>query len=548
MLIMRFLFLFIIVALLGFNNVSHSQNPDKNKNVENKKDKKKKDVGNTREVIAEGVGDTPDNSLKNAYRNAVRQVVGSIVDEKVLLKNDKLIEEKVLLFSNDFVRSHSEIEGSKKVEMKIHKIRIKTAVDIKAISEKLTTNNITIIETSGQFASRKDNIITKKESTFLAEGTGRSPEEALLAAYRNAIYQVVGAIVDSETLVKNDALIEEKILTYSNGFVTGHKEVSKSNKNGVHSIKILAEVKVTGVVEKINISKISVAFFDGKSVGDKITSEIEKKAATEALLAKNTKDGAELIVKKLNMFNRGLLKIETVIDQKNIAVINKEVNLKCNIWFELDKTLYSQLRSDLKTTLSKMTDKKKEISFECEVENKKRTINSFDEDGSYYQQNFYTIYTDNNQYLPNKGIDRILELLNETKNNIIPSGGFGVVLTNSFTANMKTSNCEIFSFSSDFQDEISKASSLNYNTSFSCKVSLLDENKETIVFKTFKIPSFLVLQKQSGTGVFFISNHFIYNDGKKFYHSPQIVSTVTFKLDPRDIAKIKTAKVEFVDE
>ena len=101
MLIMRFLFLFIIVALLGFNNVSHSQNPDKNKNVENKKDKKKKDVGNTREVIAEGVGDSPDNSLKNAYRNAVRQVVGSIVDEKVLFKNDKLIEEKVLLFSND---------------------------------------------------------------------------------------------------------------------------------------------------------------------------------------------------------------------------------------------------------------------------------------------------------------------------------------------------------------------------------------------------------------------------------------------------------------
>ena len=546
MLIMRFLSLFILVSLLGFNNVSHSQNPDKNKNVENKKDKKKKDVGNTREVIAEGVGDTPDNSLKNAYRNAVRQVVGFIVDEKVLLKNDKLIEEKVLLFSSDFVRSHSEIEGSKKVEMKIHKIRIKTAVDIKAISEKLKTNNITIIETSGQFASRKDNIITKKESTFLAEGTGRSPEEALLAAYRNAIYQVVGAIVDSETLVKNDALIEEKILTYSNGFVTGHKEVSKSNKNGVHSIKILAEVKVTGVVEKINISKISVAFFDGKSVGDKITSEIEKKAATEALLAKNTKDGAELIVKKLNMFNRGLLKIETVIDQKNIAVINKEVNLKCNIWFELDKTLYSQLRSDLKTTLGKITDKKKEISFECVVNKEKRTIQNFDI--GYEIPKFLEIESDDNRYFLEEKTNRILELLNETKNNIIPSGGFGVVLTNSFTANMKTSNCEIFSFSSDFQDEISKASSFNYNTSFGCKVSLLDENKETIVFKTFKIPSFLVLQKQSGTSVFFISNHFIYNDREKFYHSPKIVSTVTFKLDPRDIIKIKTAKVEYVDE
>ena len=545
MLIMRFLFLFILVSLLGFNNVSHSQNPDKNKNVENKKDKKKKDVGNTREVIAEGVGDTPDNSLKNAYRNAVRQVVGFMVDEKILLNNDKLIEEKVLQFSSDFVKSKSEIEGSKKVEMKIHKIRIKTVVDIKAISEKLKSNNITIIETSGQFATRKDNIITKKNSTFLAEGTGRSPEEALLAAYRNAIYQVVGAIVDSETLIKNDVLIEDKILTYSNGFVTGHKEVSKSNKNGVHSIKILAEVKVTGVVEKINISKISLASFDGKSVGDKITSEIEKKAATEALFAKNTKDGAELIVKKLNNFNRGLLKIETIIDQKNIQVIDKEANLKCNITFKLDKMLYSQLRSDLKTTLGKITDKKKEISFECVVNKEKRTIQNFDI--GYKIPEFLEIESDNNEYLPGDKMERVLDLLNETKNNIVPYNGFGVVLTNSFTANMKTSNCEIFSFSSDFYDEILKTNNLNNsNNLFKCKISLLDKNSETIVFKTFKIPSFLILQKDQ-RGLIFISNHFIYNDHEKFYHSPKIVSTVTFKLDPRDITKIKTAKVEFED-
>ena len=547
MLIMRFLFLFIIIALLGFNNVSHSQNPDKTKNAENKKDKKKKDVGNTREVIAEGVGDTPDNSLKNAYRNAVRQVVGSIVDEKVLLKNDKLIEEKVLQFSNDFVKSKSEIEGSKRVEMKIYKIRIKTVIDIKAISEKLKANNITIIETSGQFASRKENIITKKESTFLAEGTGRTPEEALLAAYRNAIYQVVGAVVDSETLVKNDALIEEKILTYSNGFVEGHKEVSKSNKNGVHSIKILAEVKVTGVREKINTSKISLVSFDGKSVSDKIISEMESKAASDAQIVKNTKDGIVLIVKKLNNFNRDLLKIETVIDQKNIEVIDKEANLKCDISFELDKQLYAQLRSDLKTTLTKMADKKKEISFDCWAGKEERSIKSFNV--SYEIPDFLKIKSDDNQYLPKEKMDGILDLLSETKNDIIPAGGFGVVLTNSFTANMKTSNCEIFSFSQDFYEEISKVSNLNFrNNIFNCKLSLLDEKNETIVFKTFKIPSFLVLQKQSIAGVIFISKHFIYNDHDKFYHSPKIVSTVTFKLDPIDITKIKTAKVEFVDE
>ena len=109
MLIMRFLFLFILVSLLGFNNVSHSQNPDKNKNVENKKDKKKKDVGNnTKEVIAEGVGDSHDNAIKDAFRNAVRQVVGVYVDSETLVKNDKLVDDKILTLSNGFINDYSE--------------------------------------------------------------------------------------------------------------------------------------------------------------------------------------------------------------------------------------------------------------------------------------------------------------------------------------------------------------------------------------------------------------------------------------------------------
>jgi len=193
-----------------------------------------------------------------------------------------------------------------------------------------------------------------------------------------------------------------------------------------------------------------------------------------------------------------------------------------------------------------MADKKKEISFECVVNKEKRTIQNFDI--GYGIPEFLEIESDNNQYLPGDKMDKVLDLLNETKNNIVPYNGFGIVLTNSFTANMKINNCEIFSFSSDFYDEILKTGNLyNSNNLFKCKISLLDEKNETIVFKTFKIPSFLILQKDQ-RGLIFISNHFIYNDHEKFYNSPKIVSTVTFKLDPIDIAKIKTAKVEFVDE
>ena len=151
MLIMRFLFLFIIVALLGFNNVSHSQNPDKNKNVENKKDKKKKDVGNnTKEVIAEGVGDSHYNAIKDAFRNAVRQVVGVYVDSETLVKNDKLVDDKILTLSKGFIKTFSEVKGSTKVQGGSHRVTIKAIVETGGVIAKLKASNISIKEVDGK--------------------------------------------------------------------------------------------------------------------------------------------------------------------------------------------------------------------------------------------------------------------------------------------------------------------------------------------------------------------------------------------------------------
>lgn len=143
----------------------------------------------------------------------------------------------------------------------------------------------------------------------------------------------------------------------------------------------------------------------------------------------------------------------------------------------------------------------------------------------------------------------ISQLLAETKNEITPNGGLGIVLTNSFTANMKISNCEIFSFERNFYKEFEKTFAFS-NKKFVCKVSLLDKDHETIVFKKFYIPSFVISDPQNefaGAAVL-VSNHFTYNNGSNFYHSPKIISTLTFVLDPRDVAKIKSAKVEFVDD
>jgi len=148
MLIARFLFLFIIVALLGFNNVSHSQNLGKTKNAGN--NKKKSGVGDTKEVIAEGVGNSPDNAIKDAFRNAVRQVVGVLVDSETLVKNDKLVDDKILTLSNGFINDYSEIPGSQKVQGGIYRVKIKAFVVTGSVIDKLKAVNISVNNVNGK--------------------------------------------------------------------------------------------------------------------------------------------------------------------------------------------------------------------------------------------------------------------------------------------------------------------------------------------------------------------------------------------------------------
>ena len=148
MLVARFLFLFIIVALIGFNNVAHSQNPGKTKNAGN--NKKKSDVGDTKEVIAEGVGNSPDNAIKDAFRNAVRQVVGVLVDSETLVKNDKLVDDKILTLSNGFINDYSEIPGSQKVQGGIYRVKIKAFVVTGSVIDKLKAVNISVNNVNGK--------------------------------------------------------------------------------------------------------------------------------------------------------------------------------------------------------------------------------------------------------------------------------------------------------------------------------------------------------------------------------------------------------------
>ena len=145
-----------------------------------------------------------------------------------------------------------------------------------------------------------------RTSSVTAEGVGATPDDALKDAFRNAVRQVVGAVVDGETLVKNDEIIKDKVLTYSDGFIKSYKEVedSKRIENGLHRVRITAGVERRNVIAKLKAANVTVADVYGKDLFAKVVTDAEAKENATALLNKALADlptllTAEVVGKKV---------------------------------------------------------------------------------------------------------------------------------------------------------------------------------------------------------------------------------------------------------
>jgi len=88
-------------------------------------------------------------------------------------------------------------------------------------------------------------------SVVKSKGQGETPEKAEKSALLRAVVKAVGALVDQETLVKNDELIRDQILSVSSGFVKSFKVVQEAKKNLEGDYETVLEV----VVERRKLEK-----------------------------------------------------------------------------------------------------------------------------------------------------------------------------------------------------------------------------------------------------------------------------------------------------
>lgn len=176
----------------------------------------------------------------------------------------------------------------------------------------------------------------------IAEGVGTDPSDALKDAFRNAVRQVVGTLVDAELIIKNDEVVDDQILTYSGGFVKKYDEVPRSQKSvgGLHRVKIKAQVERRSVIAKLKAAKVSVMELDGKSLFAEAVTSAEAEENSTKLLAKALSDLPKVMTASV------VGKPEYDRD-KGELVVNVEV--------EVDAEAYRKFSAKLEETLGKIS-------------------------------------------------------------------------------------------------------------------------------------------------------------------------------------------------
>jgi hypothetical protein len=95
------------------------------------------------------------------------------------------------------------------------------------------------------------------DETIIAEGSGEgaNPEEALLAAKRNAIEKGIGTILLSQTEIENFQVKRDQIITKTMGSVKSYEKISEGKSAGGYY-----EVKIKAVLSRSSINQDLAAF------------------------------------------------------------------------------------------------------------------------------------------------------------------------------------------------------------------------------------------------------------------------------------------------
>lgn len=158
---------------------------------------------------------------------------------------------------------------------------------------------------------------------FATTGVGLDPDKAVQNAFSSAIEQTMGVLVEAETVVENDKLIQDKVLTFSRGFVQEYEVLRQWEDNGLNHARIKAKVSVGRLVEKLKAHSIAVKDLPGERMARQVKHDVQSEG-----------DAAEMFRRVMQDFTMQKMLAVTIADGPEV-VEKDELQAKLRVQVEL---------------------------------------------------------------------------------------------------------------------------------------------------------------------------------------------------------------------
>lgn len=115
------------------------------------------------------------------------------------------------------------------------------------------------------FANAQQPVNREEDAVIIAEGTGATKDVAATVALRNAIAEVYGVFISSNTVMLNDELIKDEIVSITNGNIRMYEIISEEYINGQCHVVVKAAITVQKLISFCKQKGISEVAIDGAS-------------------------------------------------------------------------------------------------------------------------------------------------------------------------------------------------------------------------------------------------------------------------------------------
>ncbi len=203
---------------------------------------------------------------------------------------------------------------------------------------------LTIFASLVRLAVAADEASNAQLKEVVAAGTGRDENAALKQAFSNAVMQAVGTIVDAETIVKNDQVILDQVITASNAIVTHYDMIgAPGTDNGLVTVQIKATVEMKQLKAKLAAANVIKREVEGKDAFAQVVTELRRE-----------KDESEIVRRVFEKFPGNVLKAEPVGQPRIIDQSDSEATVGIAIRLSVDMVKYAEWQKAFLPILAKI--------------------------------------------------------------------------------------------------------------------------------------------------------------------------------------------------